>query len=256
MRTRTHAIRSAVQSAAKILLTVASMVALGASSNAAAITIGTPDTVGNCFPFGCVGFGSAPGTRYQQVYEADQFPDPIAINEIRFHLDDVRGPLVAGIFRISLATTPLGVNELTPNFDGNYSLDREFFSTTVLSGAIPVEPLSFSGAQFVYNPADGNLLLDIEISGISHPDGLGESGNGVFFESMRFNTDTFSRVSDFSPDPASEALSGRGLVTTFVPQPNTGILVALGLILLSGYSRRSGACSRTPHNNPLNQTRF
>jgi len=48
---------------------------------AAALVVGVADTPGNTFPF-----GSAAGTRYQQIYAASNFSESVTITGINFLL--------------------------------------------------------------------------------------------------------------------------------------------------------------------------
>src|SRR5262245_60460854 len=101
-------------------------------TNAAAVTIGSPDTQ-NCIPFGCD--RSGPSTRYQQVYAAGEFEGPIMITAIEFPMTvQVGGSLASGTYSLFLSTTAAGPGTLSPTPNLNVGIDQQFFSTRVLSG--------------------------------------------------------------------------------------------------------------------------
>ncbi len=74
---------------------------------------------------------------------------------------------------------------------------------------------------FLYRPADGNLLLDIKVTG----------GVGAQLDAWNRASDSVSSVSGFYGD-ASGATSTIGLATAFngtlVPEPSTYVLFTLG----------------------------
>jgi hypothetical protein len=191
------------------------------------VTLGV-DTGGNTFPFGTPAGGA--GTRYQEAYSSTYFSSPISITGIDFFLQDGgAGSLYSGTYTLSLSTITVGVGALsTSNLASNLGANNATFETVALSGNAP-GTLSFSGASFNYDPSQGNLLLDIQISN-------GFAGNQVaqFQDGQGTGPSGIARYQNFG-DPLLSA--GYGLVTEFdfttttsgVPEPGTWALLGCGL---------------------------
>jgi len=116
-----------------------------------------------------------PGYRNQQVYDSSQFPSgPIRIRELRFRPDSLYGQAFNTTIQniqINLSTTSHGSDALSTTYADNVGPD----DTMVVSGTIHVSS-AFTGLPdgpknfdiiikldqtFDYNPAAGNLLVDI-----------------------------------------------------------------------------------------------
>ncbi len=216
-----------------ILFAATLLFAISVPSQAASIVIGTPGIVSNAFPFG--GEVAGVGTRYQQAYASTDFTGPISITGIDF-LGGI-GTLATSTYTLSLSTITAGIDSLSnTNFANNLGANNTLFAVRTLSGVAPAT-LTFIGGPFLYNPASGNLLLDIIVS----PGGVDANGGGA---GARYLSNTsgdaigiFSRYHNFG-----SGTIGFGLVTQFdfnsvaVPEPSPLVLIALGVALVS--SRR------------------
>lgn len=200
----------------------ASIVLSGLTLSAGSLTVGV-NNGGNFFPFGGPAAGYA-GTRYQEAYSSTLFSGPISITGIDFFLATA-GNLFDATYKLSFSTITAGVNSLSDtNFNSNLGPDDTVFDTVTLSGAAP-NKLTFTGAPFSYNPANGNLLLDIQIT---NP--VATSGVAYFEDGDISGLSTISRYHDFGV-----GTTGFGLVTEFdfgsssAPEPGTLVLLSVGL---------------------------
>lgn len=162
-------------------------------SNARTIVVGSPPDIntGNCYPLGCAYKGE-----YQQVYTHTLFQGPVIITALQFFNTQDNAHATStnfGTFTISLSTTSADWNSLSPDFASNIGPD----SKQVFKGSL-FRPWAFGdtltiyfSAPFTYDPADGNLLMDVVATGTSDSGGLiyfdtngynagGENGNTIF----------------------------------------------------------------------------
>ena len=180
---------------------------------------------------------SSSSFRFQQVFSASQFgSSPFLINSISFRIDGASSGNVLYSFgggAVQLSTTTRTPDSLSPVFADNIGSDV----ATVRSGAFSFGGLFQSGANpqpfgqtistdpFFYNPAAGNLLVDIIAGG----------GLTLFPGSLDAqNTfgDSISRVYANTAGASSGSADTLGLVTRFnvtgVPEPSTWLLLLLG----------------------------
>lgn len=203
-----------------------------------ALVFGTAD-----FPSNGFRFGSTAGSRYRQVYAASEFSGPVSIVGISFFAQNdptnLSRTYTGGLYTVSLSTTPLGVNTInqSSNFDANLGADNQFFASVTLSGTID-EILNFSGTAFSYDPGQGDLLIDIQVSGAT------VAGGALFLEDR--TTTVMSKAHDFG-----SGFDGRGLVTEFafgesvtISEPAFMMLVALGLASIALRRRTYPRCFR------------
>jgi hypothetical protein len=202
---------------------------LGAASlcSADSLVVGT-DNGGNQFPFGGPQAGFA-GTEYQEAYASSNFTDgPILITGIEFFVQSgLGGNMYAGTYQLSFSTVTTGIADLSStDLASNLGPDDTVFTTAALAGTAP-NTLAFTGTPFLYNPDNGNLLLDIQISNITGP----APGFAVHFEdddAAGTGTDLV-RYSNFGDGTVSY-----GLVTQFdftaAPEPGTLPLFLLALV--------------------------
>jgi hypothetical protein len=206
---------------------------LAALPAAADIIIGFPPDsgTGNRYPF-----GSAYSGEYQQVYSHTQFSGPITITNLEFYNTEYNSGATAmnsGNWMISLSTTSADWNTLSPTYANNIGANN----TLVFNGNL-YQPWAFGNTlqiilstPFTYDPAaNGNLLMDVFVSGASAPGGY------IYFDTNGWNdgglyTNTFlGRVYG-----SGGVSSGYGLMTGFstgatgIPEPGLTGVLALAL---------------------------
>lgn len=214
---------------------IALFAVLPAPAHASLLTVGLPalTRTGNCDPFGCPAFFGL-GT-YQQVYAGADFAGPLTINDLAFFDTAVHngGKPAGGIYTLNFAYTSFDVGNLnlsSPNTNLAGSLQAFF------SGALPAlsnGTLTFTGTPFFYNPADGNLLLSVTVSG-------GVNGSPFLYLDQAA-TNTLTSDAYFGASQGKPVTGGNeaGLVSQFtytsssgsgsVPEPGSWLLVCSAL---------------------------
>jgi len=224
--------------------------AMIAATATAQVTIGTVGNAGSgtTYPLGF----SGGYTKFQQVYAASLFTSPFSIGTVSFYSKPGTEILQQGTFNFYFNTTstaPSAVNTGNPTANEMVA-NRSFFGTFVIGAGVDAPSvLSFTGTNaFNYNPASGNLVLDIDFAPIGN---LVNSGRAAF--DRYFDVPGTTLVATSSDPQAFFGVTagsrGSGLVTTFgpkaggmavVPEPSTVVLFSAGLAAMGlvGYRRR------------------
>jgi hypothetical protein len=181
--------------------------------------------------------------RYQQVYGSTAFGgSPILITGVDFRPDGPGGFSFSSTLtsiQIDLSTTSTAVDALSLTFAANVGADDVTvyaLGSLALSSAAsgpPGGPDAFDihiqfTTPFLYNPASGNLLLDVRNIG---------GGSSEQYDAQQANGDSISRVlANIESSPTGDFADSTGLVTRFdtaggssVPEPTTALLSAAGL---------------------------
>ena len=215
------------------LIGAVALLALPSAANA--LVIGSSDA-GNCYPFMCNDSGSNLGQsfHFQQIYDGALFGGAVQFDTITFFADDgVSGTVLNGNYVISFSSTTDAVGSGYPVT--NVANTASFYSGN-LGGAIGPS-FSVSGANYVFNPANGNLLMDIIVS---NQDNVG-NGTGNSYNRADYTGIQASRAVDAG---AGGTFSGTGgLVTEFntspaVPEPASWALMIAGFGMLGTAMRR------------------
>ncbi len=204
------------------------MVALSSVATAhAGILVGDPPTNGNTFPFVN---NSASNTRYQQVYANSSFSGVTEINGLRFFASLFPSSTFAEAdYLFTLSTSNFAVDNLdTINLNANPGGDASVFASVHLSGAttpaFTIAAGTGGGSSFLYDPNQGDLLVDIVRSNV-----IGGGSGGI--DHNIASGGVFSRAHNFGT-----GFIGRGLVTEFlttqvqpIPEPSGLAVFAIGL---------------------------
>lgn len=194
------------------------------------------------------------GGRFQQVYEASDFQSISNggwIRWMQFRLDSPSA--LGGIsitwsnVQINLSTTsktPFGPNMLHNTFSDNIGSDDTvvFGPKSLRLSAVQAtgEPQPFFlqvsfDQPFLYNPADGNLLLDVRTVG-------GSTGGNNFYDASAFTDDSIACVAN--AQGSDFGFSEPALITAFfvtpIPEPSTWVLLLIGGSGLAYWHKRKG----------------
>lgn len=187
------------------------------------VTVGTATAnSGNCIPFNCNVSGQVADLDYQEAYAAAAFPGALSVTSLTFYNWGLGGntPVIGGTYSVYLSTTTAVFNALSTNLPSNrgadWTLVGSFLAGTDTNPSITIATLPFS-----YNPANGNLLVEIF--------GLGQANicNGCGNSYMQVDN--------------SGTVIGRAVEydsTTVTPEPGTLVMFGSGLIGLASIARR------------------
>jgi hypothetical protein len=214
-------------------LTLAIAAAIVAAPAAAAVTVGSPDS-GNCYPFNCNDSGTdvGPSIHYMQIYDASAFSGVTSFSSISFFAYGPSGPagVISGNYDISFHTTTASVGAGYPILPLSNSAG---FFNGALSSPLSANTFTIAGSTYVYNPADGNLVMSIVVTDQAN---LPNSSNGYFLADYTGSVTT--RAYNLTNVGADSG--GGGLVTQFgvVPEPQSWALLIAGFGLTGMAMRR------------------
>jgi len=185
--------------------------------------------------FNQIPFGSDSGdSRYQEVYSSSLFSGPVEITSLAFSPQD--SILYSANVDLRMTVTNVGVGNLTSDLDSNFTIplttvfSNPNFSENLTGGSESFSLVFNFTTPFIYDPAQGNLLLDLAISDQNVAEAFSRSGDGPNI-SRAYNTAGFGDGAD-----------GVGLRTLIgfepVPEPGTFVLLGSGLLGLAGTLRR------------------
>jgi hypothetical protein len=190
--------------------------------------------------------------RYQQVYASGDFLNAASITGLLFRPDLTFGhPFSATVtsVRIDLSTTAFGPDQLQPVFALNVGADN----TPVFNGSLHVSsaatgpgPRDFDiqvpfTTPFFFNPALGNLLLDVRVF-------LTSPFAGSTFDAASRVGDSVSRLWEQDVNAVTGRIDSFGLVTAFqtqapvapTPEPASAILLGTAVAgVIASRRRRS-----------------
>jgi hypothetical protein len=196
-------------------LALATVLSAASSPAAAQVTIG--GTGGNnVFPF-INYFGSG---EYQQVYSGSAFSGPMMIGSIQFFaaLPTWPSPMFSGdFFDVFFSVTSYTPGTITNTYATNIGINSALFFSGVLSGSATAPIV---GTPYAYDPGQGNLLMDVVVSGSLTGNPAMDFGNdantsrvyhGFVGQGEGLRT-RFNGPSTVTPEPATMALLGTGLL--------------------------------------------
>ena len=207
----------------------------------------TEGNANNSYPFNITPFG-LPSQRYQQLYAASQFGGGGLITQIIFRPDAFAGHAFTSTLpdiQIDLAYSSAPDDGLSTTYANNITAgDTIVFARGPLTlssaftgpagGPKDFDIIITLTTPFFYNPALGNLLLDVRNFG---------GGITCSFDAVFTPADGVSRVFSLTGVNATTGSTDTlGLVTGFniVPEPGTAMLLAGGGTLLALF----GGCRR------------
>lgn len=206
----------------------------------------------NNLPINCGQFGNT-STRYQQAYLSSQINGlPVEIKGINFRLSEDRvevPPVEIPNIQINMSTTQAQPGNLSATFADNLGL----IVTPVYSGPLTISspacgtgPCPFTipiplQTPYMYDPDDGNLIIDIRISSC-----MGIINIQMDASNTSENLDITSRVCTGNPgmlgenSPVGDLVNDTGLVTEFEltvlpPTKNVPTLSEWGLIATAAF---------------------
>ncbi len=223
--------------------------------------ISSTSTAGNAQGPAPLRFYGSGGSRTQQVYDSSDFAGltgPITITAISFRPFTTPGAFSSNSVNISdtliqLSTTAAsgeGANPLSTTFASNVGGNAK----TVYSGALTLTTAASGNAPypfdytinlqtpFTYNPAQGNLLLDLQIPTTATVSGAG-FGFATFDTVNTASDGVYSVLDNSNGGATTGTASTAGAITQFtytssVPEPSSVLLAFVGIVVLPQFAAR------------------
>jgi hypothetical protein len=189
-----------------------------------------------------IGSGGPVAVHYQQVFSASQFDalDPASVfTAIAFrpNVGEKASSITYTSFQLTLSTTTARPDFLSTLFANNLGSDAKVVYSGALSLATtsigtPTKPANFDASipfqsSFAYDPSQGNLLVDIVLSGPN------TNSTSFFLDAANTAGDSVSSLlaatGGMNPSGPTGSASTTGTVIQFtstVPEPSTFVLCA------------------------------
>jgi len=223
---------------AAFLIAVSAALLAASSSVHATIIVGSTDG-GNCYPFGCNDSGISVGQsiHYQQIYSSTAFAGAINIESLTFYNSLFPGNILSGNYVFHLSTAAVSLFAMSSTLADNIGADNALF----FSGSLGTGSLAFTvtGTPFHYDPALGDLLLDIVVN---DQDNVPNSGGNGYNDAVGSPVTVTQR--GFAVGNSGGVVGTGALVTGFnaapvsVPAPATLTLIGLSLAILVGTRKK------------------